>query len=157
MSTLLIDELYDGINFDQPITIERDLNIIHVRPWIMKWGTLVDGDFTCEVYDGATLLATSTISYTDINAEFTDDYAHGFIRFDFDSLSLRIPEGSIDKEYTFRFYMDNHTTDASNFISIVRRWEAKVYDTYGTGVIDNEAPNDSVEPAGIELYNYKLI
>jgi len=157
MSQLLVDELYDGVNFDQPVKIERNINVIHVRPWIYKQGTLVDGDFTCEVYDGATLLATATINFATINEAFTDDYAHGFMRFDFDSLALNIPEGSLDKEYTFRFYMNNHTTDVANFMSIVRRWEAKVYDTYGAGVVDNEAPNDAVEPAGIEIYNYKLI
>jgi len=157
MSTLLVDELYSGINFDQPVTITRDINVAHVRPWIYKQGTLVDGEFTLEVYDGATLLASSSIDYTDINSNITSTYFHGFIRFDFDPLVLRIPEGSADKEYLFRFYMNNHTTDTGNFIGISRRWEAKVYDTYGTGVIDNEAPNDTVEPAGLEIYNYKNI
>lgn len=156
MSTLLIDELFDGVTFNQPVKITKDLNVVHIRPWIYKHGTLVDGDFQVEVLDGATVLTTATINYADINTEFTDAYAHGFLRFDFDSLSLRVGDAAVEKEYTFRFTMQNHTTDQNNFLGIVRRWETKVYDTYGTGVTNNEAPNDSVEPAGLEIYSYEI-
>lgn len=157
MSTLLIDELYPGVNFDQAFKIFRETNVIHVRPWIYLEGTLADGDFQLEVLDGATVLATSTINYVDINASKTETYAHGYIRFDFDSLALHIPEGQSEKEFTLRFSMQNHTKDASNFLAISRIWDIKFYDIYGTGVTNNEPPNDSVEPAGVEIYEQKFI
>lgn len=155
MSTLLIDELFDGVNFDIPIIIERNINIRHIRPWIYKEGTLVDGDFTCEVFQGATLLAASTINFATINAALTQDFSHGYMRFDFDSLSLKVDEGNTQEAYTVRFYMNNHITNLTNYISIVRNWETKFYDTFGDGVINNQAPNDSIEPGGIEIYELR--
>lgn len=152
MSTLLVDELYDGVNFDQAFRINQDANIVHIRPWIYLHGTLVDGDFTCEIRQSGNLLASDTISFTELNAIKTDAFFHGQVRFDFDNLSLRVDEGNSEEEYTARFYMDNHTTDLNNFLGIVRNWETKFYDTYGTGVVSNQAPNDFVEPAGLEFY-----
>ena len=157
MSTLLVDELWDGVQFDQKVKITHDLQLAHIRPWIYKHGTLVDGQFRCSVYQGAILLTTAEIDYADINAAFTEDYAHGNIRFDFDSMALHVADGSTESEYTFRFEMVNHTTDSNNFIGICRQWDLKVYDIYGSGVVDNEPPNDAVEPAGLELYEYKRI
>ncbi len=155
MSTLIVDELYDGVMFNQTVKIKRNLMVAHIRPWIYKHGTLQDGDLRVSVYDGATLLKTSTINYVDINAAFTQDYAHGFIRLDFTALQLNVPETSVDKEYIFRFEMINHTSDAANFISIVRQYENKIYPTYGPSVVDNEASNDFIEPCGLEIYEYK--
>lgn len=157
MSTLIVDELFDGVEFSQEFRITKDTNLAHVRPWIYKHGTLVDGTFICEVYKGATLLAQSTISHTDINAAFTQQFAHGYIRFDFDSLSLKVAEENTKEEFSVKFYMQGHTSNPSNFIGIVRIWDIKIYETYGDGVVDGQAPNDMVEPAGVELYEYKLI
>lgn len=157
MSTLLVDELFDGVTFEQPVTITRNISVAHVRPWVYIHGTLVDGDFQLEILDGATVLKTVTIPYTEINAVKTLATAHGFIRFDTEPLILNVPEAASSKEYILRFKMINHTTDAGNFLGIVRRWEAKTYPTYGTGVINNEAPNDSVEPAGLEIFEFTVV
>lgn len=156
MSTLLVDELFPGINFDQDVKIFRDTNIESIRPWVYIEGTLVDGDFTLEVLDGATSIATSTITHTQINAAKTETYAHGYMRFDFNSLALHIPEGASEKEYTLRFSMQNHTKDLNNYIAIARIWDIRFYDVYGD-VTAGEPPNDSVEPAGIEIYEQKFI
>lgn len=152
MSTLVVDELYPGIEFDQPFTIERDINLKHIRLWVFKTGTLQDGELTVEILQGSTLLAKSVIIYSMVNTEIPATYAHGFIRFDFDSLSLRVAEGNASEEYMARFYMDNHTKDVSNYLAVVRNYERKIYPTYGLGVVAGEAANDMVEPAGIELF-----
>jgi hypothetical protein len=157
MSTLIIDELYPGIVFPQPFKISKDIQVAHIRPWVILWGTLADGDLVCRVKDGTTLLQTVTLNYTDINLAKTLDYAHGFLRIDFDTLVLRVPQGSTEKEYIIEYEMINHTKDTSNFLGIVRRWEDKTYPTYGDGVVGGEAPNDSVEPSGLELFEYKEI
>lgn len=157
MSTLLIDELFNGIEFSQVVKIKRETNLVHVRPWIYKHGTLQDGELVLEVYDGATKLAESRLDYTTINSEIPSTYAHGFLRFDFDSLALNFLDSQVEKEFTFKFYMANHTTDSSNFIGIVRQYERKIYPTYGTGVVNGEAPNDFVEPMGLELFNFRSV
>jgi len=155
MSTLLVDELWDGIVFEQPFLITKNTSIIHIRPWIYRHGDLLTGQFQVEVLDGATVLTTAQLGFAEINSAFTENYAHGYIRFDFDSLSLRIPEGSIEKEYKLRFSMVGYTNNTEGFLGIVRQYEAKIYPTYGTGVVGNEAPNDMVEPGGLELYEMK--
>jgi len=157
MSTLLVDELYSGKEFNQPVKIDRSINVVYIRPWIYKQGQLQSGELVVEVYDGATKLAESSLSYTEINEGIPANYAHGFIRMQFDSLILRVPEGQLEKEYLLKFYMNNHVTNFNNFIGIVRRWEAKTYPTYGPGVVDGEAVNDFIEPAGLEIFNYRII
>jgi hypothetical protein len=153
----MIDELYPGVVFPQPFKIDKNVQLAHIRPWVILWGTLADGDLVCRVKDGSTVLQTITLNYVDINAAKTLDYAHGFLRIDMDNLVLRVPQGSTEKEYTIEYEMINYTKDAGNFLGIVRRWEDKSYPTYGDGVVGGEAPNDSVEPSGLELFEYKEI
>ena len=153
MSTLLVDELYPGVVFSQNIKITRNIMVAHIRPWIYKHGVLQDGDLKLEVYEGATLLKSSTINYADINDSFTKDFGHGYIRFDFDSLKLNIPETLSEKEYTLKFSMINHTLDESNFIGMIRQYERKIYPTYGD-IISGEGVNDIIEPLGLEIYEY---
>lgn len=152
---LVVDELYDGVVFEQNFRIQRTMNVAHFRPWIYKQGTLVDGVFTLEILQNGELLKTSTIDYTEINSAVPSTYGHGYIRFDFDSLQLNHDRKQAYTEYTVKLYMSGHTTDTNNFIGTIRRYELKFYDTYGTDVLLGEAPNDMVEPLGFELYEYK--
>lgn len=150
MSTLVMDELFPTVIFRQSIYIKKNTDIVHVRPWIYKQGTLTEGDFVCRVYDGATLLSTSTITYTDINDTSTLEYAHGFIRFDFNALVLHRPWDGEDKEYQFEFEMINQSAkDSTNFIAICRAWDGDIYPP------KNGAPNSFTSPCGIEIYTHK--
>lgn len=152
--TLLVDELYPGVVFEQNFRIQKSLPIAHVRPWVYKQGTLVDGVLTLEIWEGADLLKTATIDYTTINLEIPGTYAHGFIRFDFSPLQLNHKSTQEYTEYTLKLYMDNHTLNINAFIGASRRWEAKTYPTYGDDVVNNEAVNDSIEPLGLEFFNW---
>lgn len=154
MSTLVVDELFPGVIFNQPVKIFRNMSIAHVRPWIYKHGTIQDGSLQLTVLDGATTLKVITISATTINTNIPGTFAHGYMKFDFDLLQLNVPETATEKEYIFRFEMINHSLDANNFMGIVRQYELKIYPTFGDGVIDGEAPNDMVEPNGLEIYEY---
>jgi hypothetical protein len=150
MSTLLIDELYSGVVFTQTISIETNQVLAHIRPWIFKSGTLADGDFRLQVYDGATLLKQVDIPYTSINAEFTEAYAHGYIRFDVEPLFLGVNDDESSHIYTLKFSMVNYTNDTSNYIAICRDWNDPKYQIY-----NGPPANDSLAPAGIELYTYR--
>lgn len=150
MSTLLVEELYAGKVFTQNIRISKSIRLMWVRPWIYKQGTLADGQFRLEVYDGANLLKTIEIDYTEINSNITSTYAHGYIRFDVAPLTLNINEDEVNRVYTLKFSMVNHTTDTENFIAICREWNDHKYPLYGT-----EPVNDSTEPMGYELYVYR--
>ena len=151
----MVQELWSGITIEQPVKINRNVSIYAIRPWFFKNGTIPAGSFELSIIDGENVLATSTITSTEINDEITEDYAHGSIRFTFDNLVLHIPETQSEKEYILRFTFDG-AADQSNFIGLVRRWVDKTYDTYGTDVENNEAPNDAIEPYGLEVFEYTV-
>ncbi len=153
--TLLVDELFPGVVFEQNFRIKQTIQMPHFRPWIYKQGTLVDGDFTLEVLQNGEILNTAIINFADINTEITGSYAHGQIRFDLGPMQLNHDRKLEWTEYTVRLYMNNHTKDVNNFIGTCRRYELKFYETYGDGVINNEAPNDFVEPLGFEIYRWR--
>lgn len=152
----MIDELYSGTVIEQTFKITKDVSIAHVRPWVYLEGTLSDGELELTIVQDGTDLLTITVDYTEINTAKTESFAHGFLRVDFDNLILHLDETEVEQEYVLKYRMVNHTTDTNNFIGLVRQWENKIYATYGVGVIGNEAPNDSVEPFGFELYEYKV-
>jgi hypothetical protein len=153
--TLLVDELYNDVVFEQPFRINRHVNLAHIRPWIYKHGVLTTGDLTLEVWQGSTLLKTAIINCVDINTQITGTYAHGSLRFDFGPLQLFHDTTQSWTEYKLKLYMDNYT-NSSTFIGAIRRYELKFTDTYGIDVNLNtmEAPNDMVEPLGVELFEY---
>ena len=157
MSTLVIDELYPGVVFSQNFKILNDVGLKHIRPWIYVQNTLVDGDLQLEILEGATVLKTVTINYALINAAKDDTFVHGYLRFDLENLVLRIPQGSTEHEYTIRLEMINHTLDTTNYLAVCRQWDHKSYSLYGSGVVGDQAPNDMVEPLGLEFYNLKEI
>lgn len=149
MSVLYMDELFSNVVFAQTLNIKKDVSIAYIRPWIYKEGTLVDGEFTCRVKDGTTIIKEVSIDYSAINEQIPQTYAHGFIRFDMEQLTLLLPEGQQEKQWIIEFEMVNHTSNPAAFIAINRSWENKIYET------TVNAPNDSVEPGGIEIYEFK--
>lgn len=151
--TLLVDELYNGIVFEQNFRIQKSISIAHIRPWIYKHGALQSGVFTCEVLEGSTVLKTGTIAFTDINTAIPATYGHGQIRFDMNSLQLNHNTNNEWTEYKLKFYISGYT-NAATFLGLVRRYELKIYDTYGQDVLNNEAPNDMVESLGFEVFEY---
>lgn len=157
MSTLIVDELWPGVVFSQPFKITKPVGIAHIRPWVYVHGSIVDGQLKCTVKQGATELASDTITFGQINAAMEDTYNHGFIKFRFNSLVLRVPEDQTEQEYIIEYEMINHTLNAGGFVGIVRRWEEKTYPTYGDGVTANEAPNDMIEPSGLEIFTYEAV
>jgi hypothetical protein len=150
MSTLLVDELFDGVEFTQVVRLHNSLSIAFVRPWIYKQGTLQDGQFQLRIYDGATLLKTVNIDYTEINAAITEPYAHGYIRFNTEPIVLSVGNDVLYYDYTLKFRMINHTTDEDNYIAICRDWEKTKYPIFGT-----LPDNDIHDPAGYELYGFR--
>lgn len=154
MSTLLIEPLLNGTIFEQPIKVDRSVSIAHIRPWVYINGTLTSGVFTCKVFQGATELTSATINYTDINAAKTETYAHGYIRFDFDSLILNKDNGETKTEYILKFSMEGYVDDPSNYLGIVREWDAKSSIVYGS-ISGSSALNDYIEPAGYQIFEYR--
>ena len=99
MSTLLVDELFNGVTFEQRIQIQSSTYIVNVRPWIYKHGTIVDGELTMRVKLGATTLKTVSIDFTELNTISADDYAHGYIRFDTAPMTLNITDTQESEAY----------------------------------------------------------
>jgi hypothetical protein len=149
MSTLLIDELFTGVTFEQPIRLIKSSQFAYIRAWIYKNGTLANGNFQLQVYDGATLLKTVSIPYTDINSAIPLTYGHGYIRFDVSPLALNILPTESYHDYILKFSMQGYTDNANNYLAIVREWDNPKYSVVGGSPI-----NDSEEACGLELYSY---
>lgn len=150
MSTLLIDELYTGVVFTQHVRIRKSIQVAHIRPWIYKHGTITTGKFRCQIYDGATLLKQVDIENADLNSAFVELYAHGYIRFDVEPLALNVHPTEEYHDYTLKFSMIDYITDSSNYLATVREWDDRKYPIFGTSPL-----NDTTEPLGYELFNYK--
>ena len=155
MSTLIVDPLFNGVTFPQKIKVSRDVSVAHIRPWVYMNDTLVDGQMQCRILQGATELIVTTIDFSLINAAKTETFAHGYLRFDFDSLILHRAEGEEDTEYTFEFSMINHTTDQNNYIGIVREWDIASGIVYGDVDINGDPINDQISPSGYHIYEYR--
>ena len=153
--TLVVDELYDGVEFSQNFRINRSLSLAHFRPWMIKWGNPPAGELVMQILEGSTVLKEVRLAATDINTEITSTYFHGQIRFDLDAFQLNHTKEADYTEYTVKLFMDGYVTDVNNFYGTVRRYEQKFYDTYGDGVENGEAPNDMVEPLGFELFEFR--
>lgn len=151
---LVIDELYNGITFNQNFRIQKSMSLAHFRPWIIKWGTPATGEMVLQILKDAEVLKEIRLTAEEINAAIPATYFHGQLRFDTDPLQLNHDRKLEYTEYQVKIFMDGYTTDASNFYGLVRRREQKFYPTYGDGVVDGEAVNDMIEPLGFELFKY---
>lgn len=156
MSLLYVDQLKPGVVFSQKFRIYRPVQMRHFRPWVYFQGDLQDGQFECRVYQNGNLLKSSQIDFTEINAAKTETYAHGYIRFDFDSQALFVEEGEENTEYEIQLEMINHTLDNTNWLGVVREWDAKSATLYGDGLDqNNQAINDLIEPLGYQIYELR--
>lgn len=151
--TLLVDELYENVIFEQEFRINKTLQLAHFRPWIIKWGT-PDGTMVCQIWQDATLLKEVKLTSTEINLNVTATYAHGQLRFDTSPLQLNHDRSQEYTYYTVKIFMENNTTDSNNFYGIVRRYENKFYPTYGAVDINGEGVNDMIEPMGFEMFEW---
>lgn len=149
MSTLVLDELFAGIVFPQPITIFKDMDCAFIRPWVYLHGTLADGELQCTIKDGAETLKVVTVGFAEINAAKVNQFAHGFLRIATHPLMLKVPDGQTSKDYTIEFEMINHTSDPSNFLGIIRSWESPLYTE------DPASVNNTTAGCGFELYEFK--
>lgn len=153
--TLVIDELKNGIIFNQAFRIKNSLSIAHIRPWIYKHGVLNSGILTLKIYQGLRLLKSVGIDYTVINSSIQGTYAHGQIRFDMAPLQLNHNSKNEWTEYRMELSMEGYT-NSSTFIGAVRRYEGNFYTVYGGVDINGDAVNDMIEPLGYELFEYEF-
>lgn len=153
--TLVIDELYTGVKFEQNFRINQSLSIAHIRPWIYKHGVLASGVLTLDVYQDTRLLKKIEIDYTTINNIIPGTYAHGQIRFDCNSLQLNHDTKNEWTVYRIELYMNNYTNNSTKFIGTCRRYEHNFYTVYGAVDINGDGLNDMIEPLGYEIFEYE--
>lgn len=151
--TLVIDELYPGIEFPQNFRINRTMQLAHFRPWIIKWGS-PDGELVLQILQNGDLLKEVVLDSAEINTNIPATYFHGQLRFDTAPLQLNHDRQAEYTEYQAKLFVRNGTQDPNNFIGVIRRYELKFYDTYGDTVVNGEAGNDMIEPMGFELFEY---
>ena len=152
--TLLIDELFTGVVFNQPFRINKSCQSAHVRPWVYKHGNPPAGEMVLQILDSEhNILREARLGASAINLAAPLPYAHGPLRFDFPSLQLNHDRRQEFTEYTIRIFMDGYTSDSSNFYGLVRRYEQGYYPLYGDGLDETGQPlKSTISPLGFELY-----
>ena len=152
MSTLVLDELYDGVIAPESFTTDRDLDVSAIRVHLYKHDTSTT-ELTLRIYQDAVLLDDSTVTAAELNTAIPETYSHGMVRFEFTNLALRLKEG--ESRTVYRWELEGTGGSETNFIGVVRIYENKIYLTTGEGVVNGEAPNDFVEPFHFEIFEYK--
>ena len=71
--TLLIDELYPGVVFEQNFRIKRSIQVAYFRPWLIKWGTPSDGELVCQILKEKTKNKQNKCSRSNTNSNSKDD------------------------------------------------------------------------------------
>jgi hypothetical protein len=151
--TLLIDELWPGVVFEQPFRIQKSMSLYHVRPWVYKHGNPPAGEMVLQLMSGEYILREARIGAAAINSAAPLPFAHGPLRFDMNSLQLNHDRTQEFTEFKIRIFMDGYTADANNFYGVIRRYERPFYDIYGVGFNPEEGLiKDTVAPLGFELY-----
>lgn len=151
--TLLIDELWPGVIFNQPFRIQKSCQIAHVRPWVYKHGTPSVGEMVLQVLDSEhNILREARLGASAINVAAPLPYAHGPLRFDFPALQLNHDRTQEFTEYTIRIFMDGYTADSSNFYGLIRRYEQNYYPLYGDLDSEGGPLKSTIAPLGFELY-----
>lgn len=149
MSTLLATTLNPGTLITQNIRITRNINVAAIRPYIYKQGTLVDGQLQLRVLKGATVLETKTIGFAELNAAITSGFAHGYVKFEFNSLPLQVDPDNAYEEYTLELSMINNTPTSSIYVAACKDWDDSKYATYGV------SDNSFDKPYGFEIFEYR--
>lgn len=152
MSTLVLDELYDGVIAPEIFTTDRDLDISAIRVHLYKHDVSTT-TLTLRVYQDTELLRESIVTPELMNECIPATYSHGMVRFEFDNLPLRLKEG--ESRTVYRWELEGTGGSTTNFIGVIRIYENKIYETTGLDVVNGEAPNDFVEPFHFELFEYK--
>ena len=156
MSTLITRDFEDGYH-SLKVRYYESFHLKYLRLHIYKEGILTEGNLTCSLYKGSTLLNKASVSYSQLNT--IPSLSHGYMRFDFDP-SLYINIKGHYEEFEWRFDLEDWTYNTSNFIESVIEHERnhgttihKRVPIYGDETDNNLITDYSNQmPLGVELY-----
>lgn len=162
MTTLVGEQLYNDSIIEQNIRIFKSMYVKVIRLHLYKNGNLSDGNLTLSIFDGATLISSKTLTYSEIN-EVDGTYWHGNISFEFDdAVFLSINPKEAYKEYTLKIVITDHTDSESIYLCVCKDYEKYISNTitefkyeplYGSGTSDGITVDYSdSNPIGIEIY-----
>jgi len=146
MSTLLIDELRTSLEQDFSVTSRNEVAAIRPRLYFQNDPT---GTFTISIYEGVTLLGSSSLTMTEILANTgwsAGQYHYGRIRFSFD-LPVILQHGV---SYTIKLTSSGYTFSEASYLGWCKSWD-NLINTF----VDEATITDDLERAfDYELWNY---
>lgn len=153
MSYLAVDIFDDTTpSFDIKVNIKELTSIKYFRIHILKVGTLQDGTLQLSLLQGGDTIATQSLNYLELN-EISDINAHGMLTFEFDNaISVNLDESNEEQELNFKLEMLSHTEDSNNYFGLVKDFEHRVRDIYGT---NSESGDNWVNPYEVEIWSVK--
>lgn len=162
MTTLVTEHFLNNDPIDQRIKIYRTMHLKAVRLHIYKQGTLPSCTLRLNVFDGTTVVNTTTVSSSQINSS-CPKYWHGYITFEFPmACFLSVKSTEPFKIYTLQFVLEDSVDDFSNSISVCRDYEKYIKNTitdFKYEPIFGDETEDGItttyadsHPLGFELY-----
>lgn len=159
MSNFAVCQLENNDNIDINIRLLRPRNLASIRLKMVKYGELVDGDFTLQVVSEGSVLGQSVITYDMFNTVGAT-YAHGYFNFELENaVRVNVDRTTGYAELTLRLTISNHTNSDDVYMGLVKAHEFKVSDEYGEYPInaDTDSLKSWFSPYSIELITYSNI
>lgn len=140
---LALTSLENGDIIETSIRIEETMLIRGFRLGLYKHNT-PDGTLTLDVYDGATLIKSSSVTMAALDAD-VGTYFHGMVLFDLGigGISVGLTSDTTYKELTLKITLSSHTDDSGNYVGLINQpTAAEFVDSYGdmfqTGQTDEQ-------------------
>jgi len=145
MSTLLADFFETDIPIEQRLRLRHGIDVHKIRMHVFKYGELLTGDLVIELLDGATVLKTTTYTYTELNTLIGIEYSHGFLSVIED---VRLG-GRKSNESSHEYIVRATFSGGHELLAWVMEYENPVIDLYGAN-----QDNDAFKPKDLEIYTW---
>ncbi len=154
MTQLAINKLENNDIIETSIRVESSVTFKAIRLKVFKKGTLTNGVFTLEIYDGASLLGTAVIDSDDLS-QITGTYAYGYVNFELPyPVRVNVPRDQDYTELELKLTVSGLTNSESNYLGLIKQHEFKYISEFGTYPVG--ATTDETKawyaPYGVELY-----
>ena len=144
MSTLLGYFFSHNEVISQKFKLTFGQMVYALRPHIFKNGELLDGNLVLELFDGAELLKTETLSYSELNEQIGNSYSHGYLTWE---INTRL-SGRLSNEDAHEYELKLTYTGSDPLkLAWIMEYENLITTMYGSG-----QKNDAFKPRDLEIW-----
>ena len=144
MTTLVVEDLKTTLTQDFEVLQRR--TVTNIRPYLV-FANDPSGTYTITVKDGATALASKSLTMAEIisgGVWNANEYHYGFINFDLDNEAIL----NTNRTYTIEYSSSGYTFDLAAYTSWIKPHEDLINTT------DETITTDSQNPFGFQLWGF---